>query len=179
MKELFRKFSNKTSNVAGSALAFVVALGIIIIWGVSGPAFNFSDTWQLVINTGTTIITFLMVFLIQNTQNRDAKAVHLKLDELIRAVGHARTDLVGLEELTDEELAAIDTEFKDLREKQGTNPAIAKLHKKIAAEKERRYSLRAAGVAAGKAITSFLKAPIPGTGSCQNECSSKSFQRVI
>lgn len=174
MKELFRKFSNKTAIASGTAAAFVVAVLSVVIWAITGPAFNYSDTWQLVINTATTVITFLMVFLIQNTQNRDAKAVHLKLDELIRAVGHARTDLVGLEELTDEELAAIDTEFKDLREKQGTNPAIAKLHKKIAAEKERRYSLRAAGVAAGRAITSFLKTPIPGTSSTDSKTSSKS-----
>lgn len=160
MKDMFRKFANRTSYVTGTAMAFVTAFLIIVFWGITGPAFNFSDTWQLVINTGTTIITFLMVFLIQNTQNRDAKAVHLKLDELIRAVGHARTGLVGLEDLTDEELAAIDGEFKEMREKEDTAPAIVKLHKKINAEKERRYTIKSAGMAAGKAISSFLKSPI-------------------
>src|SRR6476660_8522616 len=103
MNDFFRKFAHKTSVIAGSPWAFIAAVVIIIAWAVSGPIFSFSDTWQLVINTGTTIITFLMVFLIQNTQNRDAKAVHLKLDELLRGVKGARTGLVDLEDLTDEE----------------------------------------------------------------------------
>ena len=94
-----RKFS-------GSAWSFVVALLIIVIWGATGHIFHYSDTWQLIINTGTTIVTFLMVFLIQNTQNRDSKAVHLKLDELIRAVGGARNTMVDLERMSDEELKA-------------------------------------------------------------------------
>lgn len=160
MKDLFRKFANKTSYITGTAMSFVISLLIIVVWGITGPAFNFSDTWQLVINTGTTIITFLMVFLIQNTQNRDAKAVHLKLDELLRAVGQARTELVGLEDLTDDELGAIDEEFKVMRDKQAIPPAILKLHKKIASEKERRYSIKSAG----KAISSFLKTPLPSVG---------------
>src|SRR5689334_13800889 len=104
MNEFFRKFANKTSEITGSSWAFITAAAIIIIWAVTGPLFGFSDTWQLVINTGTTIITFLMVFLIQNTQNRDAKAMHLKLDELIRGVEGARTGMVDLENLSDEEL---------------------------------------------------------------------------
>jgi low affinity Fe/Cu permease len=93
----------------------VVAILIIVVWGATGPKFHYSDTWQLIINTGTTIITFLMVFVIQNTQNRDAKAVHLKLDELIRALKGARNKLVDLEELSDEELKELEQEFQRLR----------------------------------------------------------------
>ena len=95
----------------GSAWAFAAAILIILIWGVTGPMFHYSDTWQLIINTGTTIVTFLMVFLIQNTQNRDAKAVHLKLDELIRALKGARNELIDLETLTDEDLTSLEKQF--------------------------------------------------------------------
>jgi len=95
--------------------AFALALGIILAWGITGPIFHFSDTWQLVINTGTTIVTFLMVFLIQNTQNRDAKAIHLKLDELIRGVKGARTHLVNLEEFSDEDLEKLQKQFAHLQ----------------------------------------------------------------
>jgi low affinity Fe/Cu permease len=112
MNEFFRKFSSVTSNVVGSSWAFMLAVLIIIVWAASGPAFNYSDTWQLVINTGTTIITFLMVFLIQNTQNRDAKAIHLKLDELLRAVEGARTSMANLENLPDAELKKLQEEFQ-------------------------------------------------------------------
>ncbi len=101
----------------GSAWAFVIAVLIIAVWAVTGPVFHFSDTWQLIINTGTTIVTFLMVFLIQNTQNRDSKAVHLKLDELIRALAGARDDLVDLEELSDEDLEKLEQEFRGLSER--------------------------------------------------------------
>lgn len=114
MREYFRKFANYVSMMTGSAWAFLLALGTIIVWAISGPIFGFSDTWQLVINTGTTIVTFLMVFLIQNTQNRDAKAIHLKLDELIRAVGKARTELVDLEDLSEDELEKLQSEFQEL-----------------------------------------------------------------
>jgi low affinity Fe/Cu permease len=103
--------------VLGSAWAFVAAVLIIAIWGLTGPTFHFSDTWQLIINTGTTIVTFLMVFLIQNTQNRDAKAMHLKLDEIIRALGKARNELVDLEDLSDQELKKIEQQFRELRQK--------------------------------------------------------------
>jgi low affinity Fe/Cu permease len=96
---------------------FVVALAIIVVWGVTGPYFRYSDAWQLIINTGTTIVTFLMVFIIQNTQNRDSKAIHLKLDELIRAHLGARDDLVSLEELSDRELVDLETEFREIRER--------------------------------------------------------------
>ena len=115
MNNLFRIFAQKASQAVGSSWAFILAVLIIIVWAISGPMFHYSDTWQLVINTGTTIITFLMVFLIQNTQNRDAKAIHLKLDELIRAVEGARTHLVDLETLSDEELDQLQEQFQRLR----------------------------------------------------------------
>jgi low affinity Fe/Cu permease len=117
MREFFRKFAHKASNAAGSPWAFITAVVIVLVWGMSGPVFGYSDTWQLTINTGTTIITFLMVFLIQNTQNRDAMAMHLKLDELLRAIARARTGLVDLEDLSDEELEKLHEEFRELRQK--------------------------------------------------------------
>ena len=103
----FVGFANAASRAAGRSYAFVFAVGIIIVWAITGPLFKFSDTWQLVINTGTTIITFLMVFLIQNTQNRDSEAMHVKMDEVIRAVNGAHNGLLDLEELDDEELHKI------------------------------------------------------------------------
>ena len=115
IRDAFGVFARKTSTVLGSAWAFVCAILIIVVWAMTGPTFGYSDTWQLIINTGTTIVTFLMVFLIQNTQNRDAKAVHLKLDELIRAVGPARNKLVDLEKLSDDELKSLEQEFERVR----------------------------------------------------------------
>jgi len=112
MDELFRKIAKSGSAVFGSAWSFVGAIAIVLVWALTGPLFHFSDTWQLVINTGTTIVTFLMVFLIQNTQNRDSKALHLKLDELLCAVKEARTGLVCLENLPDADLEELETEFK-------------------------------------------------------------------
>jgi low affinity Fe/Cu permease len=100
----FDRFAKVTAKTSGHPSTFGMALGIIVIWAVTGPLFKFSDTWQLVINTGTTVITFLMVFLIQNTQNRDSAAMHLKIDELLRAMQGAHTALVNLEDLTEEEL---------------------------------------------------------------------------
>src|SRR6266571_4194467 len=100
MNERFRTFSQTTAAAVGSSWAFILAVAVIVVWGVTGPLFGFSDTWQLVINTGTTIVTFLMVFLIQNTQNRDALAIHLKLDELIRALEEADNDLMRAEDET-------------------------------------------------------------------------------
>ena len=119
MNEFFRRFASVTSDVVGSSWSFILAVLIIVVWAVSGPAFHFSDTWQLVINTGTTIITFLMVFLIQNTQNRDAKAIHLKLDELLRAVEGARTSMANLENMPDEELKRLQEEFQKLCKTRG------------------------------------------------------------
>jgi len=114
MKEIFRTLAYKTSQVVGSAPAFLIALAVVVVWAITGPLFGYSDTWQLVINTGTTIVTFLMVFLIQHTQNRDAKILQLKIDELIRAVSAARTRLVGLEDLPDEEIERLEKEFQRL-----------------------------------------------------------------
>ena len=111
----FRRFSHATSIAVGSSAAFACALATVAIWGILGPLFHYSDTWQLTINTGTTIVTFLMVFVIQNTQNRDAQAMQLKLDELIRAVEQARNELVDLEDLSDEDLHRLQLQFEGLR----------------------------------------------------------------
>jgi low affinity Fe/Cu permease len=114
MDKFFARFAQKIAMAAGRPMAFVTALSIIIIWGVTGPLFGWSDTWQLVINTGTTIITFLMVFLIQNAQNRDASAIQAKLDELIRAIDTARNEFIGIEHLTETELEGIRSELERL-----------------------------------------------------------------
>ncbi|HYS94646.1 MAG TPA: low affinity iron permease family protein [Candidatus Acidoferrales bacterium] len=117
MREFFRKFARTTADLLGRAESFLMALFAIVVWAGLGPVYHYSDTWQLVINTATTIVTFLMVFLIQNTQNRDAKAIQLKLDELLRGVKGARTGLVRLEELTDDELKELEASFEALRGK--------------------------------------------------------------
>jgi low affinity Fe/Cu permease len=116
-REFFRKFAHKTSEVVGSPAAFMAAVGVLILWALSGLFFHFSDTWQLIINTGTTIVTFLIVFLIQNTQNRDAKAIHLKLDELIKSIRGARNQMVDLEDMSDEEIEQFQKEFQRLRKR--------------------------------------------------------------
>jgi len=123
--DAFRIFARRSSAVLGSAWAFGIAILVIVIWGLTGPAFHYSNTWQLIINTGTTIVTFLMVFLIQNTQNRDAKAAHLKLDEIIRALQGARNELIDLEKLADEDLTSLEKQFERVRkkaERNGNNP---------------------------------------------------------
>ena len=114
MNGQFRRLAQTTDELAASPGAFWTAVTLILIWLVTGPLFHFSDTWQLIINTGTTIVTFLMVFLIQNTQNRDTKAIQLKLDELLRAVTSARNELVHLEDLSDEDLEKLRKEFEAL-----------------------------------------------------------------
>jgi low affinity Fe/Cu permease len=123
MRRFFNICATKTSAGAGHPLTFSAAVGVIIIWAATGPIFHYSDTWQLVINTGTTIVTFLMVFLIQNSQNRDAAAMQAKLDELLRAVDKAREQFIGLEHLTDDQIelvrTALERHAKDLRERQG------------------------------------------------------------
>jgi low affinity Fe/Cu permease len=115
VRDAFRCFAQRASVLLGSAWAFCGAVLVIVVWLVTGPTFHFSDTWQLIINTATTVVTFLMVFMIQNTQNRDAKAMHLKLDELIRAVTGARNQLVDLENLSDDDLKKLELQFKTLR----------------------------------------------------------------
>ena len=112
--DFFRRLASKTSHGVGSPWAFIVALGTVTVWALTGPVFHYSDTWQLAINTSTTIVTFLMVFLIQNTQNRDSHAIHLKLDELIRTNEAARNRLICLEELDDREIAELQHEFDKL-----------------------------------------------------------------
>lgn len=137
---MFRKFSTKISIVAGRASAFGFALCVVLVWAISGPVFDFSNTWQLLINTFTTITTFLMVFLIQNTQSRDSKAVQLKLDELLIAT-RSRNAFVGLEDMTDEELGQLDKEFREIHEKQATSHMMKKLHAEIEAEHARRQGV--------------------------------------
>jgi low affinity Fe/Cu permease len=131
MKDKFRIFANRISVWAGSATAFIAALLIVLIWAISGPVLNFSDRWQLFINSVTTIATFLMVFLIQNTQNRDGRAMQLKLDELILTNKGARESFVDLEDISDEELEEITNDFKTLRDHVEPGHAIHKLHQKI------------------------------------------------
>lgn len=124
---MFRKLAQTCSDFFGRPIAFFIAVTIVLIWGALGPIFAYSDTWQLVINTGTTIVTFLMVFLVQNTQNRDAKAIHIKLDELIRAVSKARNDLLNVEDEPDQKLKDLHQEFQALSQK---TIALEKAHAK-------------------------------------------------
>jgi low affinity Fe/Cu permease len=118
---MFRKIALKAAQAAGSGPSFLLALAVTVVWLASGPLFHFSNTWQLVINTFTSVATFLIVFLIQNTQNRDTAVIQLKLDELIRAVTQARTELVQMEELSDAELESLQEEFRALRERASAN----------------------------------------------------------
>jgi len=127
VRDAFRVFARRSSIVLGTAWAFAFAILVIVVWAATGPKFHYSDTWQLVINTGTTIVTFLMVFVIQNTQNRDGKAIQLKLDELIRALEGARNKLVDLENLSDEDLKKLQKEFQRLHtQSQETDTHIGK-----------------------------------------------------
>jgi low affinity Fe/Cu permease len=118
-RELFRHMSRGAAVAVGSAWAFMLAVLVVVVWALTGPLFHYSDTWQLVINTGTTVVTFLMVFLIQNTQNRDSREIHLKLDELLRAISHARTGLADLDDLSDRELDSLLEQFHHLRRERG------------------------------------------------------------
>ncbi len=129
VREVFRKMAEKTARVAGEASAFALAVMIVLVWLVTGPYFRYSDTWQLVINTGTTIVTFLMIFLVQNTQNRGEDATQIKLDELLRAVRGARTAFVDLENASDDELKKRIEEFHEL-------------HRRATREQERREKKR-------------------------------------
>ena len=114
MKDFFRQLAGRMAYLMGTPWAFLAAVLLIAVWGVTGPIFSYSDTWQLVINTGTTIITFLMVFLIQNAENRNSESLQLKLDELLRAVKGARTGLVDLEDLSEEELQSLHDQFQEM-----------------------------------------------------------------
>lgn len=137
MNRLFRKFAATISHWTGSPAVFVLAMTIVAAWAITGPMFGFSSDWQLFINTLTTITTFLMVFLIQNTQNRDSKAMQLKLDELILST-KGRDAFVDLEDMTDEELGELDREFREIHNQQATSSTMRKLHQKIELEHSRR-----------------------------------------
>lgn len=157
MKERFRRTATSVSNIAGSAWVFCLALLVVIAWAVSGKFFNYSDTWQLVINTGTTIVTFLMVFLIQNTQNRDGKAMQLKLDELIRATTKANDNYIDIEALSDEELAKLSEQFSRIKETEKVrSAAIEKFHGRVKSV----LNARVISIPGEKAVTRF----IPFTG---------------
>src|SRR5271156_432662 len=125
LDRMFTTASNAVSRAAGAPTTFLICCAVVIVWAVSGPFFHFSDTWQLVINTGTTIVTFLMVFLIQNTQNRDARAINLKLNELIRAIDKARDQMIDIENLSDLELDELQAKYEKIKaecnERQGRN----------------------------------------------------------
>lgn len=122
MKDIFRRFARMAADAVGSPGAFLLGVGVTLIWVATGSYFHYSDTWQLVINTGTSIGTFLIVFLIQNTQNRDAKVMQLKLDELIRAVKPARTELVQMESMADAQLDELQREFQSCRDEASSDP---------------------------------------------------------
>lgn len=127
MKDRFRRFAHAAADAVGHPTTFVVAISAVVVWAIAGPFFHFSDTWQLVINTATTVVTFVVVFLVQSTQNRDAQAIHLKLDELIRANTRARNVLLGLEYRSDDELKQLETEFESL-------------HQRVVGERQKRAS---------------------------------------
>ena len=139
MRALFRHLAERTAHAVGSPWAFLLALLTVAIWGVTGPYFKYSDTSQLFINTGTTIVTFLMVFLIQNTQNRETRIVSLKLDELLRGVEGARTGLVELDHMSDEELEHVQREFTRLRDKYAplVDDDLAHVERELEARKQR------------------------------------------
>ncbi|CAN5720639.1 hypothetical protein BH09MYX1_BH09MYX1_00570 [soil metagenome] len=120
MADTFNRMARWAATAVGRPATFLLALLLVVVWGLTGPVFHFSETWQLVINTGTTIVTFLMVFLIQNTQNRDSHALHLKLDELIRASSQARNGLLALELMSDADMDKLQTEFESLRAKRAS-----------------------------------------------------------
>jgi low affinity Fe/Cu permease len=123
MRPNFSHLARMVADLLGTPAAFFVALALILAWAMTGPLFHFSDTWQLLVNTGTTIATFLIVFLIQNTQNRDARALHLKLDEVIHSMRKARNNLIDLENCTDEELDSLQREFEKVRNGSSRKPS--------------------------------------------------------
>ena len=139
MKEIFRRLAEKAAHAVGSYWAFLIALLTIVVWALTGPYFNYSDTWQLFINTGTTIVTFLMVFLIQNTQNRETRIVALKLDELLRGGEGARTGLVELDHMSEEDLELVRQEFARMRDKYAplVDDDLAHVERELQARKRR------------------------------------------
>lgn len=141
MREWFRRFAKRVSDLTGNSWVFGLAVLMVIAWAATGPLFRFSDTWQLVINTGTTVITFLMVFIIQNTQNRESKSIELKLDELIRATKGAKNNLIDLEDLSDKDIQKLQDYFKAMREKSSGSGSGA-THGKNDGSKVRRHDER-------------------------------------
>lgn len=152
MDKLFAKFANATAKAAGSPPAFLMCLALVALWAVTGPIFKFSESWQLVINTGTTIVTFLMVFLIQNTQNRDGVALQTKLDELIRATTDAENEFIGIERLTDKELEAMHAHCKERADLHMRN------YQRLAAEKDARAKREPAKASGKKEPSAKAKA---------------------
>ena len=147
----YSRAAKTTARFSGRPWVFAMAVGLIVVWLITGPLFGFSDTWQLVINTGTTIITFLMVFLIQNTQNRDMTALHLKLDELIRATDHARNTLMVLEDMTEEELDRLKTSFTQLSHETPQNALLREAGQDLeTAEEEIQQAKEKLAAAAGR-----------------------------
>lgn len=163
MKNNFRRIATTVSNVAGSPWIFILAVLMVVIWALSGSYFNYSDTWQLVINTGTTIVTFLMVFLIQNTQNRDGKAMQLKLDELIRATNKARESFIDIENLSDEELAELSERFGRIKATSPPDPALDKIHRHI----NNVLNMRLISIPGEERVTRYI--PFTGKGSKKPE----------
>jgi len=165
----FSRFSSKASAVTGSSWAFLTAVLIIAVWAISGPLFNFSDTWQLIINTFTTLVTFLMVFLIQNTQNRDAKALHLKLDEIIHVLGPAHNELMGVEDRSDEDLRDLMQLYREISQRKGSRRDTERLLREILAradaDTEAQEAIQVKPGAAEEARAQAIKADAaPGKG---------------
>ncbi|MCA9338426.1 low affinity iron permease family protein [Candidatus Saccharibacteria bacterium] len=176
MRNKFRTASNRVSIWMGSPIVFLGAVLIIIVWATSGPAFRYSDTWQLIINTGTTIVTFLMVFLIQNTQNRDTKAIQLKLDELIRVTKGARNTYVGLEDLLDSDLDELEKEFKLLANNQNSLRALNKIRDKIEAASTPHGTITSAATSAASSLlraTRTIVPPLPGASPVDSKTNKK------
>ncbi len=140
MRDIFRLLAERSAHAVGSPWAFLAASSTVILWALAGSTFGYSDTWQLFINTGTTIVTFLMVFLIQNTQNRDTRVVSLKLDELLRAITDARTELVGLDQMSEEDLEQVQKEFERLQETYAplVDTHLARVTRELSLRKSRR-----------------------------------------
>ena len=141
LRELLERFSHEVTKATGTSKAFVIALAVIVIWGLTGPLFKFSDTWQLVINTGTTIVTFLMVFLIQRAQNKDALAIHLKLNEIVAALEGSSNRLIDVEDLSEEEIETLHKHYRTLARMAKQDISLLKSHSIEEAETRHRHKL--------------------------------------